>query len=78
MLTSRDLLQGKLCYILRHSIRDEWVLGMKSNCGNFLNFTNNRLESINGKLINRHSSLEEFVDRFFVILTAERDHKAAS
>ncbi len=66
-----------------HSIRDEWVLGMKSNCGNFLNFTNNRLESINGKLkqvINRHSSLEEFVDRFFVILTAlrtERDHKAA-
>ncbi len=66
-----------------HSIRDEWVLGMKSNCGNFLNFTNNRLESINGKLkqvINRHSSLEEFVDRFFVILTAlrtERDRKAA-
>ena len=43
-----------------HAIRDEWVLGMKSNCGNFLNFTNNRLESINGKLkqvINRHSSL---------------------
>ena len=66
-----------------HGIRDEWVLGMKSNCGNFLNFTNNRSESINGKLkqvINRHSSLEEFLERFFVILTAlrtERDHKAA-
>lgn len=66
-----------------HGIRNEWVLGMKSNCGNFLNFTNNRLESINGKLkqvVNRHSSLEEFIERFFVILTAlrtERDHKAA-
>ena len=66
-----------------HKIRDEWVLGMKSNCGNFLNFTNNRLESINGKLkqvIHRHSSLEEFIDKFFIILTAlrtERDHKAA-
>ena len=51
-----------------HDIRDEWVLGMKSNCGNFLNFTNNRLESINGKLkqvVNRHSSLEEFIERFF-------------
>ena len=51
-----------------HGIRDEWVLGMKSNCGNFLNFTNNRLESINGKLkqvTNRHSSLEEFLERFF-------------
>jgi len=59
------------------------VLGMKSCCGNFLNFTNNRLESINGKLkqvINCHSSLEEFIERFFIILTAlrtERDHKAA-
>lgn len=66
-----------------HAISDEWVLGMKSCSGNFLNFTNNRLESINGKLkqvINRHSSLEEFVENFFIILTAlrtERDHKAA-
>ena len=25
-------------------IRSEWVLGMKSSCGNLLNFTNNRLE----------------------------------
>ena len=33
-----------------HSIKDEWVLGMKSSCGSFLNFTNNRLESFNGKL----------------------------
>lgn len=45
-----------------------------------MNATNNR---INGKLkqvISRHSSLEDFISNFFVILTAlrtERDHKAA-
>ena len=58
-------------------------MGLKSSCGNLLNSTNNRLESINGKLkqeISRHSSLEDFVDKFFIILTAlrtERDHRAA-
>lgn len=66
-----------------HQIKEEWVLGFKASCGSFLNFTNNRLESINGKLkqvIDYHSSLEEFVQKFFVILTSlrgERDHKAA-
>ena len=30
-----------------HPIKDEWVLGMKSDCGSFLNFTNDRLESLN-------------------------------
>ena len=66
-----------------HPIRNEWVLEMKSSNGNFLNFTNNRLESINGKLkqvVNRYSTLEEFVDKFFIILAAlhtERDHKVA-
>ena len=57
-------------------------MGLKVSCGSFLNTTNNRLESINGKLkqvISRHSSLEDFVSSFFDILTAlrtERDHKA--
>jgi len=66
-----------------HKIKDEWVIGITSCCGTFLNTTNNRLESINGKLkqvISRNSSLEEFIHHFFVILTAlrtERDHKAA-
>ena len=66
-----------------HPIKDEWVMGFKAACGSFLNFTNNRLECINGKLkqvINRRSSLEEFVMKFFIILTSlrtERDHKAA-
>lgn len=56
---------------------------MKYSTGNFLNSTNNRLESINQKLksvISRYSSLEEFVDKFFLILRvmrSERDHKAA-
>ena len=66
-----------------HPIRSEWVLGMKFVGGSFLNSTNNRLKSINGKLkqvISKHSSLEEFIEHFFIILTAlrtERDHKAA-
>ncbi len=65
-----------------HPIRSEWVLGLKFGSGSFLNSTNNRLESINGKLkqvIDKHSSLEEFV-KHFIILTAlrtERDHRAA-
>ena len=33
-----------------HPIKDEWVMGLKASCGSFLNTTNNRLESINGKL----------------------------
>ena len=66
-----------------HTIKNEWVLGLKFGGGSFLNSTNNRLESINGKLkqvINKHSSLEDFVKNFFVILNTlriERDHKAA-
>ena len=65
-----------------HCINDEWTLKLKGCCGTFLNSTNNRLESINAKLkqtISRNSSLEEFVNKFFVILTSlrtERDHKA--
>ena len=54
-----------------HPLKDEWVLGLKAECGSFLNMTNNRLESINGKLkqvISHHSSLEEFIDNFFIIL----------
>lgn len=66
-----------------HPIRNQWVMGMKYSTGNFLNGTNNRLESINQKLksvISRYSSLEEFIAKFFLILRvmrSERDHKAA-
>ena len=64
-------------------IRKEWVLCLKAQSGSFLNTTNNRLESVNGKLkqvISKRSTLEEFVDNFFVLLCAlctERDHKGA-
>ena len=67
-----------------HPIKDEWVLGMKSDCGSFLTFTNNQLENLNGKLkqvIDRHCTLEDFIDKFFITLTAlrrERDHKVAT
>ena len=60
-----------------------YVVGVMSCCGTFLNTTNNRLESINGKLkqvISHNSSPEKFHPPFFVILTAlhtEHDHKAA-
>ena len=53
---------------------------MKSNCGSFLNFTNNRLESINGKFKQVTAHLKSSLTVFFIILTAlrtERDHKAA-
>ena len=65
-----------------HPIRKQWTMGMKYTTGNFLNNTNNRLESLNSKLksvISRYSSLEEFVDKFFLILRvlrSERDYKA--
>ena len=63
-----------------HPIRREWVLGYQARSGSFMNTTNNRLESINGKLkqvINRHSSLEEFVFIILKALRTERDHKVA-
>ena len=56
---------------------------MKYSTGNFLNGTNNRLESLNAKLksvISRYSSLEEFVDKFFLVLRvlcSECDHAAS-
>ena len=51
--------------------------------GNFLNNTHNRLEYLNAKLksvISRYSSLETFVDKFFLILRvlrSERDYQAS-
>ena len=53
-----------------HPIKNQWTMGMKYSTGNFLNNTNNRLESLNAKLksvICRYSSLEDFFDKFFLI-----------
>ena len=55
---------------------------MKYSSVNFLNGTNNRLESLNAKLksvVSRYSSFEEFVEKFFLVLQVlrdERDHMA--
>ena len=65
-----------------HPIRSEWVLGGKCQTRNFLNTTNNLLESINSKLksvTDCYSSLENFVKQFFnvfYVLRNERDNKA--
>lgn len=67
-----------------HEIRDEWTLGQNFQQSNFLNTTNNRLESINAKiktLVERYSTLSNFIDDFFkviLIMNDERDHKAAN
>ena len=58
-------------------------MGIKYSTGNFLNNTNNRLESLKAKsksVISRYSSLETFVDKFFLILRvlrSERDYQAS-
>jgi len=65
-----------------HLIRDEWVIGMTYMTGNFMNKTNNRLESFNGKLksvISCFSTLENFVEKLFIVLKCirlERDKNA--
>ena len=59
-----------------HGIKEEWVMGFKFSTGNFLNATNNRLEAINGKLkqvITRSTTMEVFIDEFFVILPCLRE-----
>ena len=65
-----------------HCIHEQWVDGLKkSNC-NFMNRTNNRLESINQKLkmvITRYSGMTDFfrdLMKCLVSLNMERDHRA--
>lgn len=66
-----------------HPIRDEWSLNNTFIHGNFLNTTNNRLESWNGKIrkaCKSYNSLEQFIEKlltFFAMLNTERDYKAA-
>lgn len=63
-----------------HPIKKQWVDGFINN--NFLNFTNNRTESLNRNLksiIKKLSSLQEFLENLFVELQierTERDHRA--
>lgn len=63
-------------------IKTEWVMCDKFGAGNFLNSTNNRVESFNSKVktvLDHHCSLEMFVSGFFQVLNClrnERNHKA--
>ncbi|XP_043271633.1 uncharacterized protein [Venturia canescens] len=66
-----------------HEIRHEWSMSNNFMQSNFLNITNNRLESLNAKVksvVKRYTTLEDFVRSFFILvmcLNDERDHKAA-
>ena len=65
-----------------HAIRNEWVDGLKNLQCNFMNRTNNRLESINGKLkavITRYSGMVQFFNDLMQCINSlklERDHQA--
>lgn len=65
-----------------HSIRHEWVDGLKNATCNFMNRTNNRVESINQKLksvISRYSGVTQFFQDLMKCLNTlriERDHRA--
>ena len=62
-----------------HPIREKWVMGFKFSTGNFLNATNNRLESLNGKLkqvISKYSSIEDFIKQFFIVLAVMRNERS--
>jgi len=65
-----------------HAIRNEWVMGMTFNTVNFMNKTNKRFESFNGKLksvITKYSTLDDFVEKLFIVLNCvrlERDKNA--
>lgn len=61
-----------------HDIRHDWSFCGDFVIGSFLNTTNNRLESINGKIKSiaaRFTSLEKFVVNFFILISIrETEH----
>ena len=65
-----------------HGICHEWVDGLKTASCNFMNRTNNRIESINQKLksvISRYSGITQFFQDFLKCLNTlrvERNHRA--
>ena len=67
-----------------HPIREQWVEGLKNHFTNFLNSTNNRVESINQKfktVVSRHSKLLEFheyLQTCLFSLRMERNHRATT
>ena len=62
-----------------HAIRHQWVDGLKNASCNFMNRTNNRVESINQKLksvITRYSGVTQDLMKCLTTLRVERDHRA--
>lgn len=65
-----------------HPIREEWTLFGKNKYSNYLNYTNNRTESLNGQLKtvgNRYSNLLTFFDNVstsVAVIASEKDIKA--
>jgi zinc finger SWIM domain-containing protein 3 len=56
-----------------HPIRSEWVEGMQSNVYNYLNRTNNRVESINQKLkkvISKFSNIVTFFENLMRVVSS--------
>lgn len=54
-------------------------MGFRWQCGNFFNGANNRAESMNAKLkqiVERFTSLELFVERFFAFINTQKNEKA--
>ncbi len=84
----RDLLAVQLRTVTEyfdtnwHTIRDQWVDGLKNETVTFQNRTNNRIECINQKLksvISKYSNLSQFFSQLLVALDSlrtERDHRA--
>jgi len=67
-----------------HSIRKEWVEGLKDQVCHLMNSTNNRVESTNQKLksvISRYSGITDFFKQLMTcveVLKRERNHRAAN
>ena len=65
-----------------HSIREQWVEGLKAMAFNFLTSTNNRVESSNGQIKTvcaDQSTVSQFFEDFMSLYTSirvEKDHKA--
>lgn len=61
-----------------HAIKEDWHLGSYYHTCNFLNATNNRLESMNSKLksvICKNSTLGEFFDKLFKLISTLENEK---
>lgn len=73
----REALHAVKNYFIKnwHHISEEWITGLTFNNGNFLNATNNRLESINSQLkslIPTFSNLSDIFKQLFVVLRCVR------